>query len=551
MKRIFLTVLALVITIFLNTPAITAFAENPENAELLEYCDENNIDYLSSTQYQKLVEGLIEGDSYQDAYDQATGNNSVFRFFSDLSKSSSRSVNLDKNDKTTNTNFSKSGVLSTINEVLDLAKKIYDTTSDVVKNQEYGTDWDVDIPVASQLIGKTKIYYDNGVVELITLGVSFVRYYDSTPAIDMYRNKMQIYGIRQIISQGGYAATDFNVGIDAGFLPVQYDSSTMLAYGANSNLAIVHDNSDGDEVFTWGSGVYSALGFSRVSLTNANYYLYFASLQQQGITYKKFSKYVTDDLLYLNNSHSNYRNFAGFSMNYSSDYSSHAAIVYTVSDMQTNSYGDYVNSLNDKTYQPSVTYNSTYNAGDKITNNNYKNYGYDYDIDNKTWTYDTDYYNNWQTTYNETIINNYYNNYEIIDNSGSWYGDVNNTTISPFEEPEKPETQQPTEKPTQPSTEPPTQLPETTVTTASGSDPPATVPTGVPATLPEYTAKYTIDMTEYFTEVSDLSSYAKKVTDDNSFWIVRCMNYILNNVELFTVFLLLFLLALLRMFLWK
>lgn len=461
MKKIFLLILSLVVTAFFCSSALIAFAKDPENVELLEYCEKNDIDYLSSVQYQKLVESLIDGDTYQNAYDQATGN-AVFSFFNLPQKSASYSVDLNKkDDKTINTNFSVSNIFSAINDVLDLGKKIYDATSDVVKSQEYGSDWDVDIPVASQLIGKTKFYYNNGLVELITLGVSFVRYYDSTPAIDMYRNKMQIYGIRQIVSQAGYAATDFTVDIDAGLSPIQYDSSTMLAYGANSSLAIVYDNSEGEEVFTRGAGFYSTLGFSRVSLTNANYYLYFASLQQQAITYGKFSQYVADDRLYLNNIHSNYRHFTNFGMSTDIDLSPNAAIVYTISDFQTNSYGDYLNAHNSTTYEPSITYQNTYKAGDKITNNNYKSYGYDYDINNKTWNYDTDYYNQWQNTYNDTVTNNYYITYETVDNSGSWYGDVNNTVLKPFEEPEEPETE--------------TYLPATIP--PSETYPPATLPT--------------------------------------------------------------------------
>lgn len=466
MKKFFLLVLILTVTIFFNVSTVIAFAEDPDNVDFLEYCGEKDIDYLSSTQYQKLVEGLIDGDTYQDAYNQATGNGAAISLFG-LSPegSASRSVDLGKDDKTTNTNFSKSGVIGAINDALELGKKIYDTTSDIVKTQEYGTDWDVDIPVASQLVGKTKLYYDNGVTELVTLGVSFVRYYDSTPAIDMYRNKMQIYGIRQIVSQGGYAATDFNVDIDAGYIPKQYDSSTILAYGANSNIYVTSAGSDGADRFFKTSGVYSALGFNTPT-SEVVYYLYFASLQTQSVTYKKFSKYVADKSLCLNNTSKNYCKFTSFSMR---EDTASSPIVYTISDMQTNSYGDYVNSLDNKTYQPSITYNNTYNAGDKITNNNYKDYGYDYDIDNKTWTYDTDYYNEWLTNYNNTIINNYYNTYQTIDSSGSVYGDTNNTTILPFADPEEPETQPPTNLPTE--TYPPATIPP------SETYPLATLPT--------------------------------------------------------------------------
>lgn len=463
MRKFFLLILILTITIFFNVSTITAFAEDPENVEFLEYCSEKDIDYLSSTQYQKLVESLIDGNSYQDAYDQATGNGSVFSFFG-LPRESA-SVNLDKDNKTINTNFSGSGIIGAINDVLELGKMIYDATSDSLKDYEYGTDWNMDIPIASQLVGKTKLYYDNGVVELITLGVSFVRYYDDTPAVDMYRNKMQIYGIRQIVSMAGYAATDFTVDINEGFLPVQYDSSTMLCYGAYASFPIVYDNSDGGETFKQGSGFYSALGFSRVSLTNANYYLYFVSLQQQAITYKKFATYVKDSDLYLWNTHTSDRQYIHFPVSgnpYSaSKYNSTSSIIYTISDMQTNNHWDYVSATHhDPVYEPSVTYNNVYNAGNKITNNNYKDYGYDYDIDNKTWTYDTDYYNKWLTTYNDTVINNYYNTYQTIDNSGSVFGDVNNTTISPFGEPEEPETQSPTNLPTEtylPATIPPSE----------------------------------------------------------------------------------------------
>ena len=535
MKRFFVFFLVLVFFCMCVVAPFSAVAENDNDFK--NYCQSEGIDYMTSDQYEVLVNSLIDGNDYGTAYHDATG-----------SYKKNRTVNLDKDDKTINTNFSLSNIFSTIKDVLNLGKEVYDATSDAVKNQEYGTDWDTDIPVASQLIGKTKLYYDNGVIELITLGVSFVRYYDSTPAIDMYRNKMQIYGIRQIVSMAGYAATDFTVDIDEGFLPVQYDSSTMLCYSAKSGVPVVYDGSDG-EVFGQASGFYSALGFSRVSLTNPNYYLYFMSLDKQAVTYKKLTSYAKDSDLYLYNTHTSDRQFIRFptsgNSSSASKYNSTSSIVYTISDMQTNSKWDYVSATHhDQTvYEPSVTYNNVYNAGDKITNNNYKSYGYDYDIDNNTWTYDTDYYNSWQGIYNDTVINNYYNNYQTIDNSGSVFGDVNNTTIKPFDDPEEPETQPPTDPSTQPPTE--TYPPVTDPTESSPIDLPATIPTE--SAVP----KYTLDMTAVSSDIEELKKQSTSVSIGKSFWVIRVLDYMLNELGLMPLFLLLFFFGVLGVLLWK
>lgn len=539
MKNIFVVLLTCISFIVSMVVApLIAIAENDKDFE--NYCRSEGIDYMSSQQYEILMKGLIDGSDYSDAYFEATGSR----------KRGTYRVDLDKQNSTTDTNFTKSSLLDKIKSALDLGKSVYDTTSDLVKNEIYGDSWDVEIPSAVELIGKTKIIYDSGVEELVTLGISYTRFYDKM--VGLYRNKCQIYGTRQLVSGGGAgnAATDFRVSIDGGYYPVPYNNSSMLAYSSTTGVPCEWMDSNGNQQLTTTSCTFSSIGLTTSgggTGTNVNYYLYFASLNRQGITYCTKSSYVPDLLLYCHNSKSNYRNYVSFPKGTSLDTGSTlTSIVYTVSAVSTNDYSTYVNqnSNQQNVYSPSISYDNSFVGGTTINNNNYNDYGYTYNTTTNTWDTDQTWYNSWQNEWNNQTNYNYNNTYITMDVSGSEFGDQNNITFDPFKEI--------TPEPTYPTEPVATSPPETSVTTTTTVFyPPATTQTYPLATLPDYTAIYTIDMTVYYTQMSDLSGYAENLDDNNSFWIIRCMNYILNHLEIFSIFLLLFLLGLIRVILWK
>lgn len=450
MKKILCFLVALIVFCSVTVDSLVAIADNSNDFE--NYCQSEGIDYMSSHQYEILMNSLINGSDYSDSYYEATGSH----------KRGTYKVDLDKNNKTTDTNFTKPSLLDKIKSVLNLGKEVYDTTSNLIKDEIYGDSWDVQIPSAYELIGKTKFIYDSGVEELITLGVSFVRFYDKT--VDLYRNKCTIYGTRQLISGGGAgnAATDFLVTENAGIYPVAYSDTFMLYYGSASSVPCTWQNSSGESQFTTTNCTFKQLGLTNLGGGTGTSYiwrLWFVSLQRQAIPYKKFSQYQTDDVLYNYNT---------------SRVSVKDGILYAVSDISTNNYSDYIqtNSQTENVYSPSINYNNSFTGGTTINNNNYNDYGYTYDTTNNTWNTDQTWYNNWEQEWNNQTNYNYNNTYITMDVSGSEFGIENNITFDPFKE----VTPEPTYPP---ATVPPTE-----------TNPPATIPpseTYPPATLPTET----------------------------------------------------------------
>ena len=408
------------------------------NEAVEEYCEDNGMEYLGDEdQYQALLQKLIAGEEFEEALSDVKEDDSF-----DFSLTAHASVDLNKVvevvDDVTNTNYSGFNVFGVLNDALELGKKIFDVTYDQLAMEEFGTQYDVEIPTASELIGKTKIVYSSGTTELITLGVVYVRYYDGL--FNMYLNKCQIYGLRQILvgNTNSISATySFNVEEGSGLYPVPYSNAFMLSYGSLDNIkCMVKDDNNYYNVQTTSGGTrqtlclsYQGGGTGTISTVGDSHYLYFVNLTKQAVTYYSVSgtTVLSDKDLYWN----------------------YGTIRYTISDWETNNYHEAISATSQSanTYSPSITYNNTYQAGDRITNNNYQDYGFYYDTDNNTWAYDTDYLTNYLTNYNSTVINNYYNTYQTIDQSGSTYGDTNNTQITVLAEQEEEETTQASEVP--------------------------------------------------------------------------------------------------------
>ncbi|MDE6005607.1 MAG: hypothetical protein K2G88_09505 [Oscillospiraceae bacterium] len=450
MKKLLYFFVTLVFFCSVAVVPLVAVAENNNSFE--NYCQSKGIDYMTSHQYQTLMESLIDGSDYNSAYHEATG-----------SYKKARAVDLEKKDKTTDTNFTKPSIFDKIRSVLGLGKEVYETTKDLLKDEVYGEDWDVQIPTAVELIGKTRIIYDSGIQELITLGIAYTRYYDKN--VELYRNKCQIYGTRQVIVGGGGASTDFHVSIDGGYYPVSYNSSSMLGYSSASGVGCAWTDLEGEQQFTTTSCTFSTIGLTTSGGGTSNspdYYLHFVSLNRQGVTYGTSSLYLPDSALYTFNVRSNYRNFTKFPTGTDLNVSSSVcSILYTTSAVSTNDYQSYVNQNQNQqnVYSPSLTFNNSYVGGTKITNNNYNDYGFEYSPTTNTWNTNQTWYNTWENSWNEQVVNNYNNYYTTIDNSGSTYGNTYNQTFNPFKDDEEPTEPTDPPEPTQPDTYPPATLP--------------------------------------------------------------------------------------------
>ena len=518
-KKRFLSIF-LLITVFCFSglpPPLLAHADI--GVDFQSYCESEGIDYMPSHQYKVLVSSLISGSDYDTAYHEATGSYKAGIF----------KVDLDKQNRTTDTNFTKTNLLDKIKSVLSFGKTVYDTASDLLKDETYGTNWNIEIPSAYELVGKTKFIYNSGVEELVTLGVSYTRYYDKL--VGAYRNKCTIYGTRQLISGGGAgnAATDFTVSETAGFYPVPSSEAFMLGYGSATGIKCTWTDSAGVSQLTTTSGVYSDLGLTTLDGgvgSVVQYRLRFASLSRQAITYIKFSSYVEDKVCYTYNDNK---------------VSVTNGIVYTLSDVATNHYSDYVqtNSQQQNVYSPSINYNNQFVGGTTINNNNYNDYGYSYDIDNNQWVTDQNWYNTWQQEWNNQQNYNYNNTYINIDVSGSVHTNPDNETFDPFKEviPE----------PTYPTDPPDTQLPTQPPETVPPTQPPDTVPPVTQTVLP----KYTLDMTAFSSDVEELKKQAGTVSIVKSFWLVDLTDTFLRDTGLFPVFIALFLLGVLGVLLWR
>lgn len=204
---------------------------------------------------------------------------------------------------------------------------------------------------------------------------------------------------------------------------------------------------------------------------------------------------------------------------------SNQGIAFAVVNTVTNNYQDYIqmtdtNDNPDREQKQSITYLSEINSTNIYNENTIKNYDFLSIVDGRITTN-----NNFDSTFQswtETINNNVqniYNNY--------WY-------IVP----------DPTEPPVTVPTDPPITYPPATVPT----DPPVTYP---PATIPTAEPKYTLDMTAISSDIEELKKQSTSVSIGKSFWVIRVLDYMLNELGLMPLFLLLFFFGILGVLLWK
>lgn len=493
---------------------------------------------MGDTQVDELIE--LTGEEYEEYI-----NNCLNRSSSKSKKSraaSSYSVNLDKGGDYTKTNVPKKSGTGSVGDVIKSIGS--DIIRDVINNSAI-TNSGYQIPEFRQQAGKVRNVYNSGMVEIITcymttyqtvengvLGyptgkynnhciLAFIReidgYYTTTTICDTYSEQF----CPSFSDSGNLNYTFYPSDVIAGIRFYDYETGTTLA-------------GIGNRVYSYGSTYnvrfYDFGGTSKEFPLNVSgdFNIYFGSYQKKGI-----SEISSGD---------SYKTLYTLLMNYNAfryvdnNTPSYRGIVFSVMDTVTNNYqnfSQYKEYDNNTEYKQSITYLDQINSSDVINSNNVNNYDF-LTIEGDTLTTNNNYDSWYQSNVTDVVNNNITNVY-------------NNYWITPTDPPETapPVTQPPTEPPTESSI----QLPGTT---ASGSAPPATIPTGLPS-LPIYTVdpKYTIDMEEFFSEYSDIYSKAKPLDDSNSFWLVRCIDYVLKHVEVFSIFLLVFVLALVRVFLWK
>ena len=403
----------------------------------------------------------------------------------------------------------------------------------VIENTSSG----LQIPDFRQQMGKCRIVYSSGLVEILTCSLTIY----STQVIGTLGEPTGAYKPHAILtfireSSNRYTVTTI-CDNDAKKYCDSYSTTGVLSFSSYVPYSTTYpvrffDYKSQETVSsprpTMLGQRYDGLTFrdfgSTDELTSSIFsinYLFFGTASMQGLPeinsgyqYKPLSSLVSTNTMAMSVTGS--ASLSGFCL--------------AVTNSITNSYQDYIqmtdiNDTPDREQKQSITYLSELNTTNIYNDNTIKNYDFLSLVDGRITT-NSNFSGWWQNNVSETVDNSVHNTYNYY-----W-----------SQEPS------PTEPPTDPPTEPLTDL-STSSTSTTETFPLATLPTGTfpPAVLP----KYTLDITVLESGADFLYDEAENVDVSRGFWLIRLMQYVLKETGLFSYFIFAFLLGLVGVLLWR